>query len=55
MSANETTLVVAHKLAIFMAADDIAVMAKRTTIEQGDHRELLARAMACLYTAMVHA
>ncbi|KAK4539862.1 hypothetical protein LTR36_010323 [Oleoguttula mirabilis] len=53
VSANKTTLVIAHKLATVMAADSIAVMATGKVVEQGSHTELLAR--DGLYAAMVRA
>lgn len=53
VSANKTTLVIAHKLATVMAADNIAVMTSGKVIEQGTHRELLEH--DGLYAAMVRA
>ena len=53
VSANKTTLIIAHKLATVMAADNIAVMANGKVIEQGNHSELLER--DGLYAAMVRA
>ena len=53
VSANKTTLIIAHKLATVMAADSIAVMSKGKVIEQGTHRELLK--LNGLYAAMVRA
>ena len=53
VSANKTTLVIAHKLATVMAADNIAVMANGKVVEQGNHSELLER--DGLYAAMVRA
>ncbi|KAL9125363.1 MAG: hypothetical protein Q9217_005420 [Psora testacea] len=53
VSANKTTLIIAHKLATIMAADNIAVMANGNVIEQGNHSELLER--DGLYAAMVRA
>ena len=53
VSANKTTLVIAHKLATVMAADNIAVMSNGRVIEQGTHSELLER--DGLYAAMVRA
>lgn len=53
VSAGKTTLVIAHKLATVMAADNIAVMADGKVIEQGNHHELLER--DGLYAAMVRA
>ena len=53
VSANKTTLVIAHKLATVMAADNIAVMANGKIVEQGNHSELLER--DGLYAAMVRA
>ena len=53
VSANKTTLIIAHKLATVMAADNIAVMANGNVIEQGNHSELLER--DGLYAAMVRA
>ncbi|EMC96619.1 hypothetical protein BAUCODRAFT_148201 [Baudoinia panamericana UAMH 10762] len=53
VSANKTTLIIAHKLATVMAADNIAVMANGQVVEQGSHHELLER--DGLYAAMVRA
>ena len=53
VSANKTTLVIAHKLATVMAADNIAVMKSGKVIEQGTHSELLEH--DGLYAAMVRA
>lgn len=53
VSANKTTLIIAHKLATVMAADNIAVMANGKVVEQGTHEELSAR--EGLYAAMVRA
>ena len=53
VSANKTTLIIAHKLATVMAADNIAVMANGQVVEQGNHHELLER--DGLYAAMVRA
>ena len=53
VSANKTTLVIAHKLATVMAADNIAVMSSGKVIEQGTHSELLKH--DGLYAAMVRA
>ncbi|KAK5080763.1 hypothetical protein LTR05_008468 [Lithohypha guttulata] len=53
VSANKTTLIIAHKLATVMAADNIAVMVNGRIAEQGNHNELLKR--DGLYAAMVRA
>ena len=53
VSANKTTLVIAHKLATVMTADNIAVMTNGKVVEQGTHGELLER--DGLYAAMVRA
>lgn len=53
VSINKTTLIIAHKLATVMAADNIAVMANGRVIEQGTHRDLLE--LDGLYAAMVRA
>ncbi|KAK4915259.1 hypothetical protein LTR28_013570, partial [Elasticomyces elasticus] len=53
VSANKTTLVIAHKLATVMAADNIAVMTSGKVVEQGTHVELLKD--DGLYAAMVRA
>lgn len=53
VSANKTTLVIAHKLATVMAADNIAVMTGGKVTEQGSHSELIER--DGLYAAMVRA
>lgn len=51
VSLNKTTLIIAHKLATVMAADNIAVMANGKVVEQGTHKELLVQ--DGLYAAMV--
>jgi ATP-binding cassette, subfamily B, bacterial len=43
ISANRTTLVIAHRLATVLKADVIAVMEGGRIIDQGTHHELLAR------------
>ena len=53
VSANKTTLIIAHKLATVMAADNIAVMTSGKVVEQGTHSELLEH--DGLYAAMVRA
>ncbi|KAF2156892.1 putative ABC transporter [Myriangium duriaei CBS 260.36] len=53
VSVGKTTLVIAHKLATVMAADNIAVMTHGRVVEQGTHSELLER--DGLYAAMVRA
>ena len=53
VSANKTTLIIAHKLATVMAADNIAVMTSGKVVEQGTHSELLE--LDGLYAAMVRA
>lgn len=53
VSVNKTTLIIAHKLATVMAADNIAVMASGRVVEQGTHKELLD--LDGLYAAMVRA
>ena len=53
VSANKTTLVIAHKLATVMAADNIAVITGGKVVEQGTHTELIER--DGLYAAMVRA
>lgn len=42
VSANRTTIVIAHKLSTIRHADSIAVMSDGSVIEQGTHDELLA-------------
>ncbi|KAH8723660.1 multidrug resistance protein 1 [Phaeosphaeriaceae sp. PMI808] len=42
VSQNRTTIVIAHKLSTIRNADNIAVMANGSIIEQGTHDELLA-------------
>ena len=42
VSANRTTLVIAHKLSTVKNADNIAVMADGVIAEQGSHEELIA-------------
>ncbi|PSK56469.1 Leptomycin B resistance protein pmd1 [Elsinoe australis] len=51
VSATRTTLVIAHKLATVMAADNIAVMANGRVVEQGTHKQLIEQ--DGLYAAMV--
>jgi ATP-binding cassette subfamily B (MDR/TAP) protein 1 len=53
VSINKTTLIIAHKLATVMAADNIVVMKDGQIYEQGTHRELIER--DGLYAAMVRA
>ncbi|KAL1644845.1 hypothetical protein SLS61_008639 [Didymella pomorum] len=53
VSINKTTLIIAHKLATVMAADNIVVMKEGRIYEQGTHHELLER--DGLYAAMVRA
>ncbi|KAI9717489.1 MAG: hypothetical protein M1828_007189 [Chrysothrix sp. TS-e1954] len=53
VSANKTTLIIAHKLATVMAADNIAVMTNGRIIEQGSHVDLIQ--LDGLYAAMVRA
>lgn len=53
VSVNKTTLIIAHKLATVMAADNIIVMKDGQIFEQGTHHELLER--DGLYAAMVRA
>ncbi|KAK3638408.1 hypothetical protein LTR56_013048 [Elasticomyces elasticus] len=53
VSADRTTVIIAHKLATVMAADNIAVMAKGKVVEQGNHHELLE--LDGLYASMVRA
>ena len=43
ISANRTTIVIAHRLATVLSADMIAVMEDGRIIDQGSHEELLAR------------
>ena len=53
MSANKTTLIIAHKLATVRAADNIVVMSFGRIFEQGSHAELIAKDGA--YAALVRA
>ncbi|PNS18398.1 Leptomycin B resistance protein pmd1 [Sphaceloma murrayae] len=53
VSADKTTLIIAHKLATVMAADNIAVMAEGAVVEQGTHSDLIQQ--DGLYAAMVRA
>ncbi|KAL1797292.1 hypothetical protein ACET3X_003898 [Alternaria dauci] len=53
VSINKTTLIIAHKLATVMAADNIVVMKDGQIYEQGTHHELVES--DGLYAAMVHA
>ena len=50
---GKTTLIIAHKLATVMAADNIAVMVNGRVVEQGSHSGLVQR--DGLYAAMVRA
>ncbi|WPG98770.1 Hypothetical protein R9X50_00156600 [Acrodontium crateriforme] len=43
VSANKTTLVIAHKLATVKSADHIVVMSYGKIMEQGSHEELIAK------------
>jgi ATP-binding cassette subfamily B (MDR/TAP) protein 1 len=43
VSANKTTLIIAHKLATIQKADNIAVISYGEVVEQGTHQELIAR------------
>ncbi|KAL4911225.1 hypothetical protein BDW74DRAFT_184667 [Aspergillus multicolor] len=52
-SANRTTIVIAHKLATIRNADNIVVMSKGKTMEQGRHEELVAR--SGVYATLVKA
>ncbi|KAM0421186.1 hypothetical protein ACHAPT_011078 [Fusarium lateritium] len=42
VSANKTTLIIAHKLSTIQSADNIIVMSSGQVVEQGRHHELLA-------------
>lgn len=53
VSVDKTTLIIAHKLATVMAADNIVVMKDGQIHEQGTHHELIER--DSLYAAMVRA
>ena len=53
VSADKTTLIIAHKLATVMTADNIAVMSGGKIVEQGTHSDLLK--FDGLYAAMVRA
>lgn len=52
VSANRTTVTIAHKLSTIQKADNIAVMSQGALIEQGTHHELLSRGGA--YAKLVH-
>lgn len=52
VSANRTTITIAHKLSTIQKADNIAVMSQGAVIEQGTHSELLARGGA--YSKLVY-
>lgn len=43
VSANRTTVTIAHKLSTIQKADNIAVMSQGALVEQGTHAELLSR------------
>jgi ATP-binding cassette subfamily B (MDR/TAP) protein 1 len=43
VSANRTTVTIAHKLSTIQKADNIVVMSKGALVEQGTHNELLSR------------
>jgi len=43
LKANRTTLVIAHRLSTIRNADQIIVLRKGQVVEQGSHKELLAR------------
>lgn len=43
VSANRTTITIAHKLSTIRDADSIAVLSKGVVVEQGTHNELLAQ------------
>ena len=43
ISRNRTTLVIAHRLATVLRADRIVVMDDGRIVDEGSHRELLAR------------
>ncbi|KAL8243603.1 hypothetical protein R6Q59_009861 [Mikania micrantha] len=53
VSANKTTLIIAHRLSTVKAAENIAVVANGKIVEQGNHQELLRQ--DGLYAAMVNA
>ncbi|RMZ76350.1 hypothetical protein DV738_g5027, partial [Chaetothyriales sp. CBS 135597] len=53
VSANKTTLIIAHKLATVKKADNIVVMSHGRVVEQGTHSDLMARAGQ--YAALVRA
>jgi ATP-binding cassette subfamily B protein len=50
VSANRTTVVIAHRLSTVINADEILVLRSGTVAERGSHRELLAQ--GGLYTQM---
>jgi ATP-binding cassette, subfamily B, bacterial len=52
VSANRTTIVIAHRLSTVLKADSIAVMDGGEIIDQGAHNELLAR--GGLYARLAH-
>lgn len=49
--ANQTTLIIAHRLSTVKSADLILVMAQGKLIESGNHQELMARQQAYYYLA----
>jgi ATP-binding cassette subfamily B (MDR/TAP) protein 1 len=52
VSANRTTVTIAHKLSTIQKADNIAVMSQGALVEQGTHNELLSRGGA--YARLVY-
>jgi ABC-type multidrug transport system fused ATPase/permease subunit len=53
LAQNRTTIIIAHRLSTIQHADTIFVLEKGELVEQGTHRELLAK--KGIYTALIQA